>query len=121
MDRPLADYSRGEVLTLIEVAVTAYQEQMVEAHERQTERDRAYFDEQLRRPAKPAGSEVPFWVLEVGHGLEELAIGWLRLAGSDLDSRKSDGGQFGCSVAGGRIQGHVDEVSPSSSNRPSRR
>lgn len=60
MDRPLADYSRVEVLTLIEVAVTAYQEHMVEAHERAAERDRAYFEEQLQRPATPAGSGVPF-------------------------------------------------------------
>jgi hypothetical protein len=60
MQRPLADYSRAEVLTLIEVAVTAYQDHMVEAHERQAERDRAYFEEQLQRPATPAGSEVPF-------------------------------------------------------------
>jgi hypothetical protein len=60
MQRPLADYSRAEVLTLIEVAVTAYQDHMVEAHERRAERDRAYFEAQLNRPATPAGSEVPF-------------------------------------------------------------
>jgi hypothetical protein len=60
MERPLADYSRAEVLTLIEVAVSAYQAHMIEAHERQAERDRASFAEQLRRPTTPAGSEVPF-------------------------------------------------------------
>ena len=35
---------------------------------------------------------------------------WLRLAGLDLYTRKASGGQFGFSVAGGRIQGHVDGV-----------
>jgi hypothetical protein len=47
MYRPLADYSRAEVLTLIEVAVTAYQAHMVEAHERQAAKDQAYFDDEV--------------------------------------------------------------------------
>ena len=42
--------------------------------------------------------------------MEDLAIRWLRLAGFDLYTRKQDGEQFGFSVAGGRIQGHVDGV-----------
>ena len=49
-------------------------------------------------------------VFEVGHALEDLAIRWLRLAGFDLYTRKASGDQFGFSVAGGRIQGHVDGV-----------
>ncbi len=47
-------------------------------------------------------------IFEVGHVLEDLAIRWLRLAGFELHTRKKDGGQFGFSVANGRIQGHVD-------------
>jgi hypothetical protein len=49
-------------------------------------------------------------VFEVGHALEDLAIRWLRMAGFELFTRKPDGGQFGFSVAGGRIQGHVDGI-----------
>ncbi len=49
-------------------------------------------------------------VFEVGHSLEELAIRWLRLAGFELHNQKANGGQFGFSVAGGRIKGHVDGV-----------
>ena len=49
-------------------------------------------------------------IFEVGHTLEDLAIRWLRLAGFDLITRKAQGGQFGFSVAGGRIRGHVDGV-----------
>jgi hypothetical protein len=49
-------------------------------------------------------------IFEVGHVMEDLAIRWLRLAGFDLYTRKHDGGQFGFSVADGRIQGHVDGI-----------
>jgi hypothetical protein len=49
-------------------------------------------------------------IFEVGHTLEELAIRWLRMTGFDLYTRKAQGGQFGFSVAGGRIQGHVDGI-----------
>ena len=59
------------------------------------------------------GAELPgrtLRIFEVGHVMEDLAIRWLRLAGFDLYTRKQDGGQFGFSVAGGRIQGHVDGV-----------
>ena len=40
-------------------------------------------------------------------------MAWLRGAGFDLYTRKGnrpDGGQFGFSVAGGRIRGHVDGI-----------
>jgi len=53
MQRPLADYQRSEVLTLIEVVVTAYQAHMTEKHERLAEKDRAFFEAQLNRPVKP--------------------------------------------------------------------
>jgi hypothetical protein len=49
-------------------------------------------------------------IFEVGHVLEDLAIRWLRLAGFDLYTSRAHGGQFGFSVADGRIQGHVDGV-----------
>ena len=47
MDRPLASYSRMEVLTLIDVVVTAYQGQMTAEHERMAARDRAFLQERL--------------------------------------------------------------------------
>ncbi len=49
-------------------------------------------------------------IFAIGHTLEDLAIRWLRAAGLDLATRKRDGGQFGFSVAGGRIRGHVDGI-----------
>lgn len=49
-------------------------------------------------------------VFEVGHVLEDLAVRWLRLAGFELHNQRADGGQFGFSVAGGRIKGHVDGI-----------
>lgn len=52
-------------------------------------------------------------IFEIGHALEDLAVRWLRACGFDLYTRKGnrpDGGQFGFSVAGGRIRGHVDGI-----------
>ncbi len=49
-------------------------------------------------------------IFEVGHSLEDLAIRWLRLAGFELYTQRKGGGQFGFSVADGRIQGHVDGI-----------
>jgi len=52
-------------------------------------------------------------IFAIGHALEDLAVSWLRAAGFDLYTRKGnrpDGEQFGFSVAGGRIRGHVDGV-----------
>ena len=52
-------------------------------------------------------------IFAIGHALEDLAVTWLRSAGFDLYTRKGnrpDGGQFGFSVAGGRIRGHVDGI-----------
>jgi hypothetical protein len=52
-------------------------------------------------------------IFAIGHALEDLAVHWLRAAGFDLYTRKGnrpDGEQFGFSVAGGRIRGHVDGV-----------
>ena len=74
--------------------------------------ERALQYEYLRTPVDP-GREIPGRILrvfEVGHALEDLAVRWLRLAGFDLCTRKASGGQFGFSVAGGRIKGHVDGI-----------
>ena len=52
-------------------------------------------------------------IFAIGHELEYLAIRWLRGAGFDLYTQKGnhpDGGQFGFSVARGRIRGHVDGI-----------
>ena len=42
MGRPLADYTRQEVLTLVEVVVTAYQQHMLIEHERLAARAVSY-------------------------------------------------------------------------------
>lgn len=60
MDRPLADYTRDEVLTLVDVVVTAYQARMLDEHERIAAKDRAFLEARLARPPVPAGKGVPF-------------------------------------------------------------
>lgn len=60
MERPLADYTREEVLTLIDVVVTAYQDQMIEEHERMAARDRAFLEERLARQGQSSPKGVPF-------------------------------------------------------------
>jgi hypothetical protein len=49
-------------------------------------------------------------IFEAGHVFETLSIRWLRAAGFELRTERRDGGQFGFSVAGGRIRGHIDGV-----------
>ncbi len=49
-------------------------------------------------------------IFERGHRTEEMAIRWLRLAGFILKTEDANGHQFGFSVAGGRLRGHVDGV-----------
>jgi hypothetical protein len=49
-------------------------------------------------------------VFEAGHRFEEMTIRWLRLAGFDLRTHNRKGEQFGFSVAGGRLRGHIDGV-----------
>ena len=49
-------------------------------------------------------------IFAAGHQFEALSIKWLRAAGFDLRTEKADGGQFGFSVAKGRIKGHIDGV-----------
>ena len=60
LQRPLADYSRDEVLMLIDVVVTAYQDCMVAEHERMAAKDRAFFEERLARQGQVAGKGAPF-------------------------------------------------------------
>lgn len=59
MQRPLADYSKDEVLTLIDVVVTAYQEHMLVEHERMAEKERAFLEQRLVRQGKTASKGVP--------------------------------------------------------------
>lgn len=49
-------------------------------------------------------------IFAAGHLFEDLAIAWMRKTGFDLYTEKACGGQFGFSVAGGRIRGHVDGI-----------
>lgn len=49
-------------------------------------------------------------IFDAGHQFEALSIRWLHAAGFDLRTRRNDGGQFGFSVAGGRLRGHIDGV-----------
>ena len=60
MERPLADYTRDEVLTLIDVVVTACQSQMIEEHERMAAKDRAFLEERLARQGQASPKGVPF-------------------------------------------------------------
>jgi hypothetical protein len=47
IQRPLADYSRDEVLGLIDVVITNYQERMLEEHERMAAKDREFLEQRL--------------------------------------------------------------------------
>jgi hypothetical protein len=49
-------------------------------------------------------------IFERGHRTEDMAIRWLRLAGFTLKTEDANANQFGFSVAGGRLRGHVDGV-----------
>jgi hypothetical protein len=77
--------------------------------------DRALQFEYAQAP-KDEGTDFDGRTLRIfaaGHVFEDLAIRWLRAAGLDLYTRKGnrpDGEQFGFSVAGGRIRGHVDGI-----------
>ena len=71
---------------------------------------------EFARAPKDEGADFSSRLLRIfgiGHALEDLAVDWLRGAGFDLYTRKggrADGEQFGFSVAGGRIRGHVDGI-----------
>ncbi len=60
MERSLADYSREEVLTLIDVVVSAYQDHMLLEHERMAANERAFLEDRLARQGKRVPAGVPF-------------------------------------------------------------
>jgi cell division septum initiation protein DivIVA len=60
MQRPLAGYRKEEVLMLIEVVISAYQEHMLAEHERMADKERAFFEERLSRQSQHASTGVPF-------------------------------------------------------------
>ena len=55
-------------------------------------------------------------IFQAGHVFEDLMIKWLKLAGIDLITNKANGDQFGFSVAGGKVKGHIDGVIISAPN-----
>ncbi len=66
---------------------------------------------EITRTPKDEGREFAgrtLRIFEVGHQLEDLCVGWLRGAGFDVRTRNRAGEQFGFSIAGGRIRGHID-------------
>ena len=65
MQRPLADYSRDEVVMLIDVVVTAYQDCMVAEHERMAAKDRAFFEERLARRGLATGKGSAVLMLDL--------------------------------------------------------
>ena len=55
-------------------------------------------------------------IFQAGHVFEELAIKWLSDVGFELVTNKPNGDQFGFSVVGGKIKGHIDGVITSAPN-----
>ncbi len=49
-------------------------------------------------------------IFAAGHVFEALAIQWLRQADFEIYTETSQGEQYGFSIAGGRIQGHIDGI-----------
>ncbi len=47
-------------------------------------------------------------IFEAGHRGEDIVAAWLRAAGFDLRTARTDGRQFGFSALGGRFKGHID-------------
>jgi hypothetical protein len=47
-------------------------------------------------------------IFEAGHRAEDIVAAWLRAAGFDLRTHRSDGRQFGFSALDGRFRGHID-------------
>jgi len=66
----------------------------------------------LQVPRDPGGefSGKTLRIFAAGHCFGDLAFDWLTKAGFDLRTRNASGGQFGFSVAGGRVRGHIDGV-----------
>jgi hypothetical protein len=47
---------------------------------------------------------------DIGNCLEGLIADWMISAGFDLKTRNENGEQFGFSIAGGKVKGHVDGI-----------
>ena len=60
LQRPLADYTRDEILTLVEVVVDAYHDHLVEAAEREATRDAERLHRLEQRPLSPMTRGGPF-------------------------------------------------------------
>ena len=59
IERPLATYSKDEILSLIEVVVTSYQSHMATEHERMATRDRTYLEQRLKLHEQTHQTGVP--------------------------------------------------------------
>ena len=60
LERPLAEYSREEILLLIEIVVDAFQAHLLEAHERQAELETEHFRHLEQRRKSQTSTGVPF-------------------------------------------------------------
>ena len=60
LQRPLADYTRDEILTLVEVVVDAYHDHLVEAAEHVATRDAERLHRLEQRPLSPMTRGGPF-------------------------------------------------------------
>jgi len=60
LQRPLADYCREEILTLIEIVVEAYQAHLLEVAERQAEQEAERWRRLERRRSAPPTTGDPF-------------------------------------------------------------
>ena len=60
LQRPLADYTRDEILTLVEVVVDAYHDHLVEAAEREAIRDAERLQRLEQRSSSTLTRGVPF-------------------------------------------------------------
>ena len=72
---------------------------------------------EVTRTPKDDGKEFGGNILRIfdaGHQFEDLCIRWLTSAGFDVRTRNRSGEQFGFSIAGGRIRGHIDGSGPTS-------
>ena len=107
----------GQVMALVDAGLQ-------EARDRETERqylgasrlgascERALQYEYAKAPVD-YGRETSGRILRIferGHVIEDCMVTWLRAAGFDLRTRKTNGEQFGFTAANGRLQGHVDGV-----------
>ncbi|MBK8321616.1 MAG: hypothetical protein IPL06_02495 [Betaproteobacteria bacterium] len=107
----------GQVMALVDAGLQ-------EARDRETERqylgasrlgascERALQYEYAKAPVD-YGRETSGRMLRIferGHVMEDCMVTWLRAAGFDLRTRKTNGEQFGFTAANGRLQGHVDGV-----------